>query len=167
MKREIELKFFIGDLSAVRKKLKKLGARLLWAGKEYNWFFDTPRNTMKRRGITVRMKQTSRESTLTLKKKVFSKKFKKRNEFEITVSNPDEMSNILRLFGFYVWLQYEKRREHYALSGAHVELDTLRDGRTFVEIEGSEKTIRILAKKLNCSFAKSTPKSYIQLLRKK
>jgi len=68
--------------------------------------------------------------------------------------------------GFFEVLYYTKAREHWSLPKAFIELDNL-SGKKFVEIEASHKRLKELAQKLGLDFAKSTTKSYTQILKNK
>lgn len=161
MKREVELKFFVDDLGPIRKKLKKLGAKFEWAGSESDLFFDTPTRQLKKRGATLRLRQTPDFSYLTYKERVASKKFKEAYEYEINdIQRPKELRKIFERLGFRVWFSYKKpRREFWKFKGNMITLDSFPFGK-FVEVEGSERFIYAVAKKLNLDFAKTSAKSY-------
>ena len=166
MKKEIELKFFVEDLGVIRKGLKKLGAKLEWAGREYDRFFDTPDRRLQKSKATLRLRVTPDFAYLTYKEKVSSKKFKVAREYEVMgIQEPEELYKIFERLGFRVWFSYTKpRREYWRWKGHLITLDSYPFGK-FVEVEGSGKFIHTVAKKLNLNFAKSSTKSYTQLLK--
>ena len=165
MKKEVELKFFVDDLGVLRKKLKKLGAKFEWAGSERDFYFDTAGKKLKKRRSMLRLRITPDFSYLTYKEGVTHGKFKIADEYEVSsIKNPQELKNILERLGFAVWVSYRKpRREFWKLQGYHITLDSFPFGK-FVEVEGTGKFIRNTAAKLGLNFAKSSTKSYIQLL---
>ena len=166
MKKEIELKFFVGDLAPIRKKLKKLGAKLEWAGSEYDRFFDTPDRRLQKKNAILRLRVTPDFSYLTYKEKVAHKKFKVANEYQVDdVKEPEELRKIFERLGFRIKFAYKKpKREFWRWGKNLITFDSYPFGK-FIEVEGSEKFIRIVARKLDLDFARSSRKSYTQLLR--
>ena len=164
MAKEIELKFRVDDFSSIRKKLRALGGKLLWKGREENWLFDTPDFKIRKGNQTFRIK-TMGDTSLTLKtgKKVV-KGAKVAEEHQIMITDAKIGRIILEKLGYSVTLHYKKYREHWRIGTSFVELDTLEDGRKFAEIESTHKGIKNLAQKLRLDFSKSTPESYTKLL---
>ena len=166
MAKEIELKFRVDDFSSIRKKLRALGGKLLWNGREENWLFDTPDFKIRKGNQMFRIK-TMGDTSLTLKtgKKVV-KGAKVAEEHQIMITDAKIGRIILEKLGYRVTLHYKKHREHWRIGTSFVELDTLGDGRKFVEIESTHKGIKKLARKLNLDFTRNTPESYTKLLLK-
>ncbi|MBI2122387.1 MAG: class IV adenylate cyclase [Candidatus Sungbacteria bacterium] len=163
MKREIELKFITHDFTPIRRRLRKLGAKLKWSGKEKNRYLDTREKDLLKKGIVLRLRIAG-DHRLTLKANSTHHIFKSADEYEISISDAEETQKLLAHLGFQKWLAYSKTRECWKLRGADITLDSLPFGK-FVEIEASPDKIRALAEKLGLSFVKSTTKSYIELLR--
>ncbi len=164
MKKEIELKFRVKDFAPIRKKLKSLGAKLVWKGREKNWFFDTKDRIFLKNDSGLRLKVSDR-ARLNLKEgKHIERGVKIAYENEAEVDNPVVIRYILEKLGCKIYFQYSKHREHWNLWNGHVELDTVR-GMKFVEVEASHKNIRKIARLLNLDFARTTTKSYTQILR--
>lgn len=164
MKKEVELKFRVDDFAPIRRKLKKLGAKLKWSGREKSWFFDTPSQILKKRKAILRIRTTNK-TLLTYKEKVSQKGVKVSKEYQLAVEDGRELGTILERLGFRRWLSFTRKREYWDTEGNDVTLDTLPFGK-FVEIEAPRKKIRELARRLDLNFAKSTTKTYIQLLEK-
>lgn len=163
---ETEVKFRVKSFTAIRARIKKLGGKLEWKGEERNYFFDTPGKMLHRRKATLRLRERENgPAALTIKitPERDHGKYKVMREYEITVSDVAETAQMLKLLGFEQWFQYKKQREHWALGGAHVELDAV-DGLKFVEIEASKKKIDALAKKLGLDWKTSTTKGYLSIL---
>jgi|SRR3989338_8007325 len=162
MAKEIELKFRVDDFSSVRKKLRALGGECLWKGREENWLFDTPDCYIHKN--TLRIK-TMGDTSLTLKtNKRIVRGAKVAEEYQLYVTDARIMRFILEKIGFQLALHYKKHREHWRIGTSSVELDTLEDGRKFVEIESTHNGINRLAQNLDLDFSKSTPKSYTKIL---
>lgn len=165
--REIEIKFRARDLKAVRAKLIHLGAKLDWKGDEETWFFDTPKNHLKRKRYNLRLRKWAGHSNrLTLKTKPAEEddRYKVRDEYEIEISDIKTAAKILTCLGFHEHLRYRKHREHWKLSDAAVELDTL-SGLYFVEIEAPKKRIDELAHFLDLSWKDAVKKGYVGILK--
>lgn len=167
MKKEIELKFIVKNLEPVREKLKQLGAHCIWSGRERNWFFDTREQTLKtRRDSALRIKLMG-DATLTMKMgQRIERGVKVVHEYQTHIDNPEAVKVILKRLGLQLDFYYSKRREHWKFKNAYIELDILDSGEKFVEIESSQNGIRSLARKLKLDFAKSSTKSYTQILKK-
>ncbi len=167
MAKEIELKFRVNDFSSIRKKLRALGGKCLWKGKEENWLFDTPDFKIRKGNQTLRIK-TMGDTSLTLKtgKKVIQGA-KVAEEDQIMITDVKIGRTILKKLGYRVALHYKKHREHWKIGKSYIELDTLKDGRKFVEIESTHKGIKNLARKLDLDFEASTTASYTELITKR
>jgi len=164
--KETEVKFEVKSLKPVAEKLKAMGGSLVWKGSEESWFFDTPKQTLRRAGKMVRLRDWQGHSkTLTLKTapEKISTKYKVRNEYEVKIENLGIMERILKELGLVEAFKYKKYREHWALPGASVELDKIA-GRYFVEIEAPEKTINDLASRLGLSWDTATTQSYFFII---
>ena len=104
---------------------------------------------------------TAKKTTLTFKGEIQEDpRFKKRQELETSVDDPQAIIKVLEALGMYICFEYSKIREIYTLSvdqdQAEICLDETPVG-TFVEIEGSENTIEALASQLGW-----TPDSFIR-----
>lgn len=168
--KEIEVKFPVKNHREVRSLIKDTGARLVWEGVDESWFFDTPKGALKRKHQILRLRrQGSHSITLTIKSPPRGKKdvrFKVRHEYEIELENLKDAMCMLDILSYYEWFHYKKYREHWIWNAAHVkvELDRLRDGRRFVEIEGPKNGIRAAASVLGLDWKQATIKSYVSLL---
>lgn len=165
MTKEIELKFQTDNLTVVRLLLKRLGAKLLWKGAEENWFFDTKNRALQKRDSALRIKQMG-DYKLTLKegqKEV--RGIKVATEYQIPISDLKTTRELLGKLGYHEVFAYAKKREHWKLGGALIEVDTLARGAYYVEIEGTPKKIKELADKLGLDFKKSTTATYFDLIK--
>lgn len=166
MAKEIELKFRVKDFGGLREKLKKLGAKLIWKGREENWYFDTPNNGLRKKDLALRIKRMG-DVRLTLKEGGHIEQgVKVATEYQVTVDDPRIMKTILEKLGFDNVLYYHKYREHWKSRNAYIELDTL-NSKKFVEIEASHASIKSFAEKLNLDFKESTTKPYTKILEEK
>lgn len=165
--KEIEVKFEVKNFKDKKIRLQKLGAELIWKGKEKNFYFDARDGKLKKSGAVLRLREWGGLSnTLTLKidTKNKNKKYKIRKELQIEIDNIAEASKIFSALGFSGIFRYSKYREHWKLKDASIELDRLENGRCFVEIESTQKRINELAKILKLDWEKSTTNSYLTIL---
>src|SRR5438067_9256767 len=150
---EIEVKFLIEDLSAMRQRLMALGATLKTPRIfEENWLFDTPDKQLTRQGRLLRLRR-DRRNIITYKEPPVQQdsEFKVLQEYEIEVSDFAQAHTILEKLGFAPALRYEKYRETFTYQGAEIVLDEVPFG-TFMEIEAPREVIRSVATALGLDF---------------
>ena len=187
---EIEIKLRVADASALRLRLEELRAReIIPRTFESNILFDTPSRNLIRgdRLIRVRIErpsayggkiespqtgtailtykgpsrsaQDSRTAVTRRKERI---RFKIRDEVEVVVSNPEQMSTILGALGLRPTFRYEKFRTTYKLPGIRgmkVEFDETPIG-LFLELEGSAAAIDRAARLLGYSQYDYVTESY-------
>ena len=88
--------------------------------------------------------------------------FKTREELELRLENGAIMLQILERIGMHVSFQYQKYRREYLLDGVHVAVDETPIG-NYTEFEGTQDTIRDLARKMNIPESKFLRLSYYSL----
>jgi adenylate cyclase class 2 len=150
---EIEVKFLVEDLSAMRQRLMALGAALKTPRTyEDNWLFDTPDERLTRQGRLLRLRR-DRRNLITYKEPPAHQDpdFKVLGEYEIEVSDFAQARTILEKLGFAPTLRYEKYRETFTHQGAEIVLDEVPFG-TFMEIEAPREVIRGIATALGLDF---------------
>lgn len=165
--KEIEIKLRVLDASALRNRLKQLHARKVFPRTfESNTLYDTTGKDSARRGqlIRIRIEQPApkgkqarpiQTAILTFKgpvqklestKKVAKsthKRFKIREELEVTLEGAGPMARILHALGFLPVFRYEKFRTTYSLPGIRnvkIEFDETPVGQ-FLELEGNMGSI--------------------------
>lgn len=171
---EIELKLRVDSHDEVRAKLLDLGAANLGAVLETNHILDTPDGALRGRGgrgcglrVRVAQDQASDASTttLTFKGPRAAGVIKSREEIETVAADPAALLKILARLGYVSILEFQKRRQSWALDGCRVELDEPPLLGLFVEIEGDgEASIRTVQKKLGLSGTPEEGRSYVSML---
>ena len=167
MPRELEAKFAVESLSAVRTVLQGQGATLKKQRRfERNAVFDTPERSLRARGELVRLRQADR-IVLTWKRPLegpVHAGVKAMDEVETTVGDFEAMRQVLHGLGYQEALWYEKCREQWILGQALVCLDLLPFGE-FVEIEGDPAVIAKAADCLGLDMARASALTYHDLFR--
>jgi len=161
---EIEVKFLLEDLSAMRQRLMALGATLKTPRTfEENWLFDTPDEQLTRQGRLLRLRR-DRRNIITYKEPPAHQDadFKVLREYEIEVSDFAQAHTILEKLGFAPALRYEKYRETFTYQRAEIVLDEVPFG-TFMEIEAPREVIRSIATALGLDFAARLVASYADI----
>jgi len=133
MASEIEVKFHLRDLQALRPRLLELGGQVT-AGRhlERNWRFDLPDGSLSARGAVLRLRLNE---TARLAYKERTEQPERREEIEFGVDDLQAALAFLNKLGYRQIGLYEKYRETFRLGDCQVMLDELPFG-SFIEIEG-------------------------------
>jgi adenylate cyclase class 2 len=161
---ELEVKFYLSDLPALRARLEAAGAQLFKPRvHEINLRFDTPSGDLTRGYRALRLRQDS-EARLTYKGPgELVDGVRSRQELEFTVSDFETARHFLEALGYEVSVMYEKYRATYTLDGVLVTLDEMPYG-NFAEIEGPDgASIRKTAGVLGLDWERRILDSYIML----
>jgi len=160
---EIEIKFYIADIDAIRSRIRSLGAERQGGGFESNIRFDDDTMRLTREKKLLRLRQDTR-CRLTVKTPPDDADpgFKIFRELEVDVSDSATMIAILAELGYFPRQVYEKQRETYLFMQAELCLDTLPYGH-FLEIEGEKDDIRHAANALGLNWEKRITANYLSL----
>lgn len=163
---EIEVKFLVRDLPAVRRRLLALGAQL-HKGRVYerNVRLDNPWDGLRLQGKLLRLRQDT-EARLTYKgepEAQVQSEARVREELEVRVDDFELMLTLLGRVGFEPRQVYEKYRETFSFGEVEVVLDELPFGE-FVELEGEETAIRAAAEALDLEWDLRILANYLALL---
>lgn len=161
--REIEAKFYLPELSSIRKKLISLGARLSNERVfERNWRFDTAQGRFEDTGEVLRVRQDIK-AHLTYKRPTEIPE--DRLEIDLEVDDGESAAEFLNALGFEVVTLYEKYREIFIFEDCSIFLDELPFG-SFVEVEGNSiEAIHRVADILGLDWEKRVPKDYLEILK--
>jgi len=162
MHQENEVKFRIEDPEAPRSILKKLGAENKGKVLEHNVCFEG-KGISKENGNLLRVRKTNKV-IVTIKGKIDPKaRFKNRKESEFEVPDFDNIIKLLHDIGLRDYWRYEKERETWILDGVEVVIDKLPELGYYIEIEGTDKEIQSVVKKLGLNTKDGITKSYIDI----
>ena len=156
MQREIEIKFRVGDLRALSRRLRAAGFRLVTRRThEMNTLYDLPGGILRARKQLLRIRKYGLQWTLTHKSGGKRARHSSRIELETGVADGKKMDAILRALGYAPSFRYEKFRAEWTDGKGQVVVDETPIG-NFCEIEGPSRWIDGTAKKLEV-----TPADYI------
>ena len=161
---EIETKFAVPDLDAVRGRLAGAGAVRIGGGLERNWILDDAEGSLFRRRILFRLRdEGERGSVLTVKKPAREGKFKTREEVNAAVESVGKLLAQMEMLGYRTKWRYEKRRETWRWLDCLVCLDECPEIGAFVEIEGEPPAIRAAAAGLGLDLESHIDDNYLDL----
>jgi adenylate cyclase class 2 len=161
---EIEIKLYLSDMPAFRRRVEQQGAELIEARlHEVNLRYDTPDGELTRTSQVLRLRQ-DKAAHLTYKGQGdASSEVYIRREIEFTVGDFQAARLFLEALGYVIDLMYEKYRTSYSLDGVLVTLDEMPFG-NFSELEGPDaESIRRVADKLGVKWETRIADSYTSL----
>jgi adenylate cyclase class 2 len=160
---EIEVKFYLSDMDAIRDRILELGAVSMGRIFETNLRFDDADNRLTEKKSLLRLRRDTK-TILTFKSEPPFKndQFKILKELEVEVSDFATMKHILESLGFREEQVYEKWRETFRLNTANLCLDTMPYG-DFLEIEGQMEDIKKLASQIGLKWKKRILLNYLAI----
>jgi adenylate cyclase, class 2 len=161
--KEIEVKFRIDNLNALKRKLREIGFRIETPRThEMNTLYDLPGAILRSRKELLRLRKYGKKWTLTHKSGSKIGRHSSRRELETVVLNGKKMDEILRALGYGPSFLYEKFRAEWTDGKGQIVVDETPIG-NFCEIEGSPRWIDTTAKKLTVDRKKYILKNYATL----
>jgi len=142
---EIELKFCVADVGALRSAANRLGFRLVTDRTfESNTLYDTPDRKLFVRRQILRVRQYGARWTVTHKRQAdggdSDLRYKTRIETESQVEDGAAMAEIFKQLGYGPVFRYEKFRTELELTEGHLVLDETPIG-VWAELEGPPEWI--------------------------
>lgn len=163
MPREIEIKFRVDDLRALRRKLSSAGFRLKTKRThEMNTLYDLPGEVLRKKKELLRLRSYGSSWKLTHKSSGKVGRHSSRVELETSVGDGKKMDAILRALGYSPSFRYEKFREEWSDTKGDVVVDQTPIG-DFCEIEGPSRWIDRTAKAFGISRDAYITKNYATL----
>lgn len=158
---EIEYKFKVEDKDSLVSLLDGLADAKKLREYQSNVMFDNLQETMQNTNGRIRVRKIGikGKKELTYKKPLSSKNGAKREiEYEIEFSDSNtQIENILYEMCFMPKSSYELYRTEWRIRNVQVTLDEYPYG-NYIEIEGNEEEIQIVAKELNYDVSKGITK---------
>jgi adenylate cyclase class 2 len=163
MAQEVEIKFRVGDLRALARKLRTSRFRLVTKRRhEMNTLYDIPGEVLRNRKELLRIRKYGSEWTLTFKSGTKRGRHSIRMELETNVADGNSLDAILRALGYSPSFRYEKFRAEWIDGNGQVVVDHTPIG-DFCEIEGKPRWIDATAKKLGVGREDYITKNYATL----
>ncbi|SRR5258708_36386052 len=162
-KREVEIKFRIGSIPSLARRLKASGFRLLTRRTlETNTLYDFPSGALRGRGALLRLRKYGPLWTVTFKDKGKLGRHKSRREIETQIHNGTALAAVFQALGLGPCFNYEKFRTEWSDDAGHVVIDETPIG-DFGEIEGPPLWIDVVAKRLGIRPDQYITASYSEL----
>jgi adenylate cyclase class 2 len=163
MPQETEIKFRVGSVRALARKLRTAGFRKETPRThEMNTLYDLPEEVLRKRKELLRLRQYGSQWWLTHKSKGKVGQHSSRRELETKVEDGRMMDLILRGLRYAPSFRYEKFRAEWTDGKGQVVVDETPIG-NFCEIEGSPRWIDATARKLGVSREQYIVKNYATL----
>lgn len=159
---EIEIKLRVRDAAHGRDLIRLAGCRLVRERTfEVNILFDTPDESLRKKGQLLRLREYGSDQVVTFKGKALAGRHKIREEIELLISNGNNFQKILERLGYLPGFRYEKfRTEFLAPSGeGKVVLDETPIG-ALLELEGPPEWIDATARAMGFREADYITASY-------
>ena len=165
---EIEVKLKVVGHEGIVSKLRELGAVHHGMARETNIFFDRGGELRGQdRGLRVRLTEGGGKALVTVKGPAGATGLRAREAFDIRCEPTEQVIPLLEALGFERMMSFEKERDTWELDGCLVELDTLPEFGTFVEVEGpSEEVVRGVQGKLGLGGVEAVKESYSAMVGK-
>jgi len=169
---EIEVKLKVESLEDVKRKLVDLGAEFLAEQLQRDYYFDDKDRTLTKTDKCLRLRRERVDKKerfiLTYKGAKEKDQFKKRQEIDIEIKDPDSMEKVLIALGYNRVLVVEKKRKTWRYRDCLVALDEVPLLGEFVEIEGPEdEKISDVQNELALANLQHIPESYAGLMEHK
>jgi adenylate cyclase class 2 len=161
--KEVEVKFLVPNLKALKKQLLLLGFVCVTPStREQNTLYDLPGRRLRWKGQLLRLRKYGSTWILTHKARAAIGRHKSRVELETLVADGLATDAILRALGYQQVFVYEKFRSEWTDGSGHVVLDRTPIG-NIAEIEGTPAWIDRTARALGVTDDHYITKSYAEL----
>ena len=120
---EIEVKILNVDRQRIEERLLSLGAEKVFDGHIENLFFDFKNRALAEAKNLVRLRKEDDKAVLTFKKFLGNKAAKTAEEYEVAVSDMENMKKILESLGLSMTEEMQKHRVSYRLSRTQFDID--------------------------------------------
>jgi Adenylate cyclase, class 2 (thermophilic) len=156
--REIKLRFHSVE-EARQAILAAGGTPLLGRRLQDDSLLDTDDEQLRRKRCVLRVREENGKSRLTFKGPVQPSIMKLREELETLLGDGEVLLRVFEELGLHVWFRYQKYREEFSHENVIVAVDETPVG-VYVEVEGSEHGIAVMAAALGRSPADYIVDSY-------
>jgi adenylate cyclase class 2 len=164
---EIELKFSVADVQALRSSADALGFKLVTERTfESNVLYDSPDRQLRSRRQILRLRHYGARCTVTHKRQADGgdgdQRYKTRIETESVVEDCDALAEIFTQLGYGPVFHYEKFRTEWEMEEGHLVLDETPIG-VWAELEGQPAWIDRMLEQLGVAPELRSTESYGKL----
>ncbi len=151
---EYEIKFLNIKKDNIRKKLKKIGGKLIYPDHlQKRVTFNLPKGYHEKR-TWLRIRDEGNKITMTLKSITTEKEIEGQKELEIEIGDFQEAVKILSTIGCQKKAYQETKREIWDLDGVEICIDEWPFLNPFIEIEGNSKEeVKKVVKKMGFNYS--------------
>jgi adenylate cyclase class 2 len=174
--KEIELKILEINPKEIEKKIISLGGKKVGSYILKVRLYDFPDGRLKSNFSILRIRTYENEKNKIEKTEFTFKQatddlrnkseFKICEELQTEVSDAGELQKIIEALGLVFTKDLEKKRTSFILDKTKIEIDIYPGVPPYIEIEGDEKTIPLVVKKLGYTMKDTTNIGGIQVLKK-
>ncbi len=145
---EIEVKITEINREQTERKLLSLGAKRVSDRDIDTLFYDFRDGSIRKARSLIRLRKDGRRSMLTFKKLLDTGEAKVADEYEVLVSDLENMKKILESLGLSAHARMRKHRTSYVLDGARFEFDKYLDEYDYIPefLEIEAKNVNIIHK---------------------
>ena len=129
---EIEVKIIEISREQTERKLLSLGANKVSDRDIETLFYDFKDGSIRKANSLIRLRNDGQRSILTFKKLMDTREAKVANEYEVLVSDLENMKKILESLGLSAQARMRKHRTSYVLDGTRFELDKYLDKYSYI-----------------------------------
>jgi adenylate cyclase, class 2 len=167
--KEIEIKILEINPKEIEKKIISLGGKKTGSNLIKERFYDYPDGKLKSNFSILRIRTCGKKTEFTFKHstgKLSDSDFAVREEIQTEVSNAKELERIVSALGLVLVKDREKKRTSFILGKTKIEIDQYPGIPSYLEVEGNEKTIPPVVKKLGYSMKYTLNISSTKVLKK-
>ena len=168
--KEIERKIFDISPKAVKARLLKMGAKIIFNGVMKVKYFDTKKGDIRKKHELLRIRQVGDKKVEICFKcnKRVKDGCKIYDECEFNASDFEEVARFFEKLGYICTCYYEKKRTEFVLKDIKVEMDEYPRLKPFIEVEASSaKKIDDLVKKLGLEKNEKSSETINEVLKRK
>ena len=158
---ETEIKILNINEEKIRKRLKRIGAKHTFDEYQINRIYDVNCNN-----VLARIREIGKRSIFTTKKRINSDVYKKNEELECSISDPEIFEKQLFTLGFKRLWYLEKKRSIYQYKNAKICVDKYPGIPLFIEIEGDPLIINEVVSLLGYTMRDTCSMNYREVVDK-
>ena len=159
-----DVKLPLPEIEGILRRLVELKARSLGQVKEIDVYFDDGDRSLERYGKVLRIRENGKKVVLCFKdtRNIDGPMIQKK-EVEVEIPGTQETADILRGLGFRPVGKVEKIRQKFLYQRVSVCIDKLPFIGHFLELQGRQENVKLVAELLRINPEQSITKNYLEL----